>query len=778
MASSGYGLIAACAVLACALASAGQQHKPTRRAPAPKPAAELPEAAAQASALTGAIRENNLGVALMTHREFEAALGKFQTACIMNPQSDTGCLNAGIALLNMQRYDDALRLLAKSAERDPRNPGAWFNLALAEQSTGRTYAALEDFQQVAALDPDDAATQYVIGQLHFQAGQYDRAAAAFQAALRLDPLHPSAEAGWAQAAEKLGDSAAAKIHLERSRYLLEHRLGRPIRPAYGEQGKYSLAQEIVEPPAPAPPAIPVHFIDITAVSGLVPRPAPKAAASARTRAGKRGGSRTPPASASKPENAEPQTLASFLGSGACVFDYDGDGRPDIFLADADGKGHAALYRNLGHGKFADATKAAKLEFHGEGIGCAVADYDNDGHPDLAVGSTDGLALFHNEGHGTFQDVTDAAAIRSHGLVLGMTFIDYDGDGDLDLYVTRSSNSPLDNPEQPFSPPTEAAPGGNILWRSAGGGQFMDWTKEMGLGGDASSVAAIGTDLNNDRAIDLVVTGARKSPANFLNTREGPFRAVSPWEGDMPGPTAGAVALDFDRNGWMDLAFTHWAAPGLSLWRNVAGKSFERIPLADSGWVRGFGVAAVDYDNDGWIDLIAVGETAAGQGRMLLLRNEGPNDAGQIGFRDVTHETGLDKIVLRHPRCVVAFDFDGDGSPGLLITQNHLPPVLLKNVGGNKNHWLQLAATGDADSKTGIGTRIEILSGAQKQTGEIPGASGYLGQGPAEVHAGLGRESQADVVRLLWLTGVLQDEVELPAGARAVITEDDRTDSPH
>lgn len=776
MSSSGYGLIAACAVLACTLAGAGQQHKSTRRAPVPKPAAELPDSATQASAPAGAIRENNLGVALMTHSEFEAALGKFQTACIMNPQSDTGCLNAGIALLNMQHYDDALRLLAKSAERDPRNPRAWFNLALAEQSTGRTYAALEDFQQVAALDPDDAATQYFIGQLHLQAQEYDLAAAAFQNALRLNPLHPSAESGWAQAAEKLGDPAAAKIHLERSRYLIEHRLGRPIRPAYGEQGKYSLAQEIVEPPGPAPPAIPVHFVDVTAASGLVPRPAPKAAAHAR--AGKRGGSRAIPASEGEAQQAAPRTFADSLGSGACIFDYDGDGRPDVFLANADGKGHAALYRNLGKGKFADATKSAKLEFPGEGIGCAVADYDNDGHPDLAVGSADGLALFHNEGGGTFQDVTDAAAIRSHGLVLGMTFIDYDGDGDLDLYVTRSSNSPPDDPEQPLSPPIEAAPPGNTLWRSAGSGQFMDWTKEMGLGGDASSVAAIGADLNNDRAIDLVVTGARKSPAVFLNTREGPFRAVSPWDGDMPGPTLGAVALDFDHDGWMDLAFTHGAAPGLSLWRNVSGKSFERVPLADPGWVRGWGVAALDYDNDGWIDLVAVGETASGEGRILLLRNEGANSSGPGGFRDVTRETGLDKIVLRHPRCVVAFDSIGDGAPDLLITQDHLPPVLLKNAGGNKNHWLDVAASGDADSKTGTGTRIEILSGAHKQSWEISGASGYLGQGPPEVHAGLGRQNEADVVRLLWPNGILQDEVELPAGARAVITEDDLADPPH
>ena len=188
-------------------------------------------------------------------------------------------------------------------------------------------------------------------------------------------------------------------------------------------------------------------------------------------------------------------------------------------------------------------------------------------------------------------------------------------------------------------------------------------------------------------------------------------------------------------------------------------------------MRAWGIAAFDYDNDGWIDLVAVGETFAGKGQIVLLRNEGVGADGNIHFRDVTHETGLDKIALHNPRSVIAFDPDGDGSADLLITQNGLAPVLLKNVGGSENNWLQLALSGDPDNRTGIGARVEILSGARKQFLEVPGASGYLGQGPAEIFTGLGdEEDAADVLRLAWPTGVQQNVMQLPGNQRTVIEE--------
>jgi Flp pilus assembly protein TadD len=746
------------AVFLCAFVATGQASRRYHHAAAPelRKQAEPAAQAAKPFPYTDAVRANNVGVALMNRRQFPEALGNFQTACVLDPESDTGCLNAGIALLNMRRYDDARQILSKSAERDPQNPRAWFNLALLERAAGNSDAAMADFQKAAALDPSDAGTQYFLGFLDSQAEHYQQAVADFRRAIELDPFHASAEYDLAQAEAHLGDADGAKAHMQRFQQITARGLGKPIRFLYGEQGEYSLAQEMSAPlPSPAPAAISVHFLDVSGALG--PFRAPFLAHNeARLRRGKN--------TQIAPEDG-PKILASFLGSGACVFDYDGDGRPDIFLVNANGSGAAALLRNAGRGKFVDVTKAAKLAFVAEGTGCAVGDYDNDGHPDLAVSSAAGITLFHNEGDGTFKDVTDAAGVRTIGLALGVTFIDYDGDGDLDLYVTRFNEFPLENPAEPFTFPEDAAPAGNVLWRNAGNGTFVDATKETGLGGSAPSVGALGTDLNNDQAVDLVVTGWAKSPEILLNTREGPFRAVSPWAADGPGRTAGAVALDFDGDGWMDLAFTHWSPPGLSLWRNVMGKSFERVALPDPGWMRGWGVAAVDYDYDGLVDLVAVGETFSNKGRIVLLRNEGGG-----GFRDVTHETGLDKIVLRNPRSVVAFDAEGDGSIDLLITQNGLAPVLLKSVGSDKNNWLQVAVAGDPANKIGIGTKAEVFFGARKQIFEVPGASGYLGQGPPEIFSGLGDEGAADVLRLLWSPSAVQDEIQVPGGKRTAITE--------
>ncbi len=185
-------------------------------------------------------------------------------------------------------------------------------------------------------------------------------------------------------------------------------------------------------PEPVPPLVPVHFVNVTSLSGL---PAQPYAATAQRES-------KSAAAADPGPDAELESVAHFLGSGACIIDYDGDGRPDIFLVDADGKGNAALYKNEGNGKFVNVTREAKLEIHGEGMGCAVGDYDNDGRPDLAVSMNGRILLFHNEGKGTFKDVTKEAGIEMDGLAMGLTFIDYDHDGDLDLYVTRFNDFPL------------------------------------------------------------------------------------------------------------------------------------------------------------------------------------------------------------------------------------------------------------------------------------------------------------------------------------------------
>ncbi|MGA9882177.1 MAG: FG-GAP-like repeat-containing protein [Candidatus Acidiferrales bacterium] len=767
----------ACGVVLVATVVAAQhdRHPTAKRRPAQR-AHQIAKKAAPAAAdlFSTAIRANSVGLALMDRHDFTQALGRFQTACVMNPSSDTGCLNMGIALLYMGRVQDAAIILGKSAQHDPQNARAWFNLGLVERAAGNDGVAVSDFEKVASIDPDDAATQYLIGSLYLKAQQYPQAISSFRNALDLDRFDLPSEFGIAQAEGHTGDINGALEHLNRAEHLTQTGLGRPASAAYGEQGKYSLAQEMLAPIQPAPAAIPIHFVNITQASGLPWRvPIVTALSHVRTAHGphkRTGAART----ARAPAPSGPDALAKFLGSGACVFDYNNDGLPDIFLADADGKGRPSLYRNAGHGRFVDTTKSAGLEFRGEVLGCATGDYDNDGYVDLAVSLADGIQLFHNDGDGTFTDVTESAGLDERGLTLGLAFVDYNNDGDLDLYAARFNQFPLGDTSQPFAFPADAAAPGNILWSGSERGIFTDATKDAGLGGKAPSVGALECDINNDGAADVVVTGWAKSPTIYLNQREGPFLAVRPWASQMPGPTAGAVALDFDHDGWMDLAFTHWSSPGLSLWRNIGGKTFQRVQLPGPLWMRGWGLAAVDYDHDGWVDLVAVGETFSNGGRIILLRNlGGDGHGGFAGFRDMTHETGLDKFALHNPRSVIAFDAEGDGSTDLLITQSGFPPLLLKAVGSNRNNSLQLALTGTQDNRSGIGATVRIYSGAQRQTVQIGGGSGYLGQGPGEITAGVGQDRGADVVRVLWPSGVLQDDIDVLSGKRRVITESSR-----
>src|ERR1700686_559547 len=310
-----------------------------------------------------------------------------------------------------------------------------------------------------------------------------------------------------------------------------------------------------------------------------------------------------------------------------------------------------------------------------------------------------------------------------------------------------------------------------MFRNNGDGTFTEVSSAGGAieSPPGSAIAAVGIDYNNDRAVDLVLTDG--GPTIFENPREGKFVARKPWSAPMPAPTLGVAVLDFDHDGWMDLAFTHLGPPGLTLWRNNHARSFERVPLPETNWVKAYGVAAFDYDNDGWVDLVAVGETKDGKGEVRLFRNLGPD-----GFKDVTAETGLDKIQLKEPRAIIGGDYDNDGAVDLLITQNHGPAVLLHNEGGNKNNSLRLALKGLNDNKSAIGTKFEVFSDGIRQKFEVYGSSGYLGQNSPYLTIGLGQAKEADVVRMLWPTGVLQDEVGVAANKTQNILELDRRGS--
>jgi len=317
-----------------------------------------------------------------------------------------------------------------------------------------------------------------------------------------------------------------------------------------------------------------------------------------------------------------------------------------------------------------------------------------------------------------------------------------------------------------------------MWRNNANGTFTDVTNEIGTSIHSVVRNAIGTDYNNDRAVDLAVTDWTGGTI-FQNPREGKFLALHPFSPtsgvteSKPHGTAGEgiAVLDFDPDGWMDLAVSGQTEPCVGLWHNNHGKSFEQVKLPETNWARAFGIAAVDYDNDGWVDLVAVGETKEGKGEIMLFRNLGPD-----GWKDVTTDVGLDKIQLKDPRAIITGDYDNDGATDLLITQNHGPAVLLKNEGGNKNNWLRLALKGLNDNKSAIGTKVEVFSNGIRQKFEIYGSNGYLGQNSPYLTVGLGQAKQADVVRMLWPGGVLQDEIEIAANKQQEFLELDRRGS--
>ncbi len=660
-----------------------------------------------------ALRLNTLGVAHMNQGKSAEAQKNFERALAADPNFAQARMNLGISLLAQQKLDQALPMLEEAANKLPDDPYAWYNLGLAYKDLGQPEKAIAAFQRVEKIAPNEPDAFYFEGFLLSQLQKYDEAMAAFKKALEIEPAHASAQFGLARAYQRKGDADAAREGMKHFQKITSEHLGTPFGAGYGDQGKFSLAEFVHGNDTNAPPEIPVHY-------------------------------------AAKP-------LAELAGAstGVCVFDYDGDGKPDLFFV-ATGKDKSQLLRNVGGGKFEDVTAKAGLTGIGAGLGCAAGDFDNDGKTDLAVCEIDGVRLFRNQGDGKFADVTEKAGIVREKGCVSTTFVDYDHDGDLDLYLTM----------------TPGIGRTNRLWRNNGNSTFTDVSAETALGVNATGADVAVTDFNNDRAIDFVIAGGAAGAAIYLNPREGEFTPLPGIDFVKEGlpPAVGVAVFDFNKDGWMDIAFTHAGAPGISLWRNVQGKKLERVRLPDFGWKQGWGISSIDYDNDGWVDLVAVGEGTKGA-EIRVLRN-----LGDAGWADVSAKLQLDAVKLDRPRALTIADFKGDGSADVVVTQASGAPLMLENIGGNKNHWMQVDLKALNDNKSGIGTKVEIYAGALYQKFEVSGSSGYLGRNSGMLLVGLGSEKVTDAVRLLWPTGVPQDEINLAANKTQSIAELDRRGS--
>ncbi|MFP5250159.1 MAG: FG-GAP-like repeat-containing protein [Acidobacteriota bacterium] len=681
-------------------------------------------ASAEARFDAEAVRLNNQGVAQMGQQLSARAADSFAAAFQRDPTLAQAAINEGIALLSLQKVNAAKEALRKGIALDPSSAQAWYNLGLAQRAGNEVEAALASFQQAEKLDPHDADSEYFQGVCYQELQQFAKAIAVFTKVLEIQPLHASAEFALARSLQRTGHTVQARQDFRRFQQLVNTKVSTPIGLSYGEQGHYSTVTPVREPENVQHRMIPVKL-----------RAQPLAAA---------GGARWT------------------TTGGACMIDATGSGRMDLVLMQS-GPQAIRVLSNRGDGSFKDwDARAAGLKASGRAAACAVGDFDGDGRNDLAVALDDRVLLFRNLGHGKFQDVTAASGLAPRNRPAGITFVDYDHDGDLDLFVTGA-------PLQPGDPP-------NVLWRNNGDGTFTEQTAATGTGGSGHTAAAILTDFNNDRAIDIATTGDSASPLLYVNPREGKYPVQPVYQDAHLPATTGIAILDYNKDGWMDIAVTHTGEPGLSLWRNGAApdgvhRAFERVALPMSGALRGWGLTPVDIDNDGWIDLAAIVQTRSGA-RVRVLRNRGDGS-----FEDVSRALGLDRIALHEPRGLIAADVDGDGAPDLIVTQANAPPLLLRNLGANKNHFVRLDLTGYADNKTAIGAKVEVFANGLWQKWEVAGASGYMTQGPPQqLLVGLGQTTGIDLLRMLWPTGVLQDEIDLPRQPVIAMKEVDRRGS--
>jgi enediyne biosynthesis protein E4 len=489
-------------------------------------------------------------------------------------------------------------------------------------------------------------------------------------------------------------------------------------------------------------------------------------------------------------------IVESTGAGIAFLDYNGDGYLDIYFLNGSyikeinhsrgrklaGKLKNALYRNNGNGTFTDVTSQAGVGNQGYGMGCLWVDYDNDGDTDLYITNYGTNVLYRNNGNGTFTDVTMKAGVGGNNIFsTGCTFLDYDNDGFLDLYV---GNYLLYDPNYKYFFAAEAFPGplsyqgqADTLYRNLGNETFEDVTRKAGVynpQGRAMGVASC--DLDNNGSMDIFVANDAMENYFYSNSGKGTFTNIALLSGTGFGQNGEATSAmgpefgDFDLDGLIDIMVPDMAYS--CLYRNT-GKGFFVEMSAQNGiavacgqytsWSGNF----FDYDNDGFLDIfISNGDSHHLEPEEdLLFRNiKGKK------FQDVSAQSGKDFQAKFVSRGSAVGDFDNDGDLDIVVLNLNNRPRLLRNEGGNRNHWLMIRLIGKQSNRDAIGSRVRLTSGGITQTRNVISSSGYLSQSDFRLHFGLGKNEKAEQIEIHWPDGKIQVLKNIHANQILTVTQ--------
>jgi enediyne biosynthesis protein E4 len=468
------------------------------------------------------------------------------------------------------------------------------------------------------------------------------------------------------------------------------------------------------------------------------------------------------------------------GSGLALFDYDGDGRLDIYLVTAAELTASrqrvphrnTLYRNLGQMRFEDVSAKAGVDAAAWGNGACAGDFDGDGRLDLYVTNWGPNLLYRNKGDGTFSDVAARAGVAAGGWSTGCAFLDADADGDLDLYVARYVETTWDDVVRARrtltwrnGPRIMVGPAGlpgesDLFFENRGNGTFVESTEAHGLTDPARAYGfgVVATDYDDDGWIDLFV--ANDSNPNFLhhNRGNGTFESAGLLSGvavNAEGRAQAGMGVDSgdsDGDGRLDLVVTTFAHDTSSLYKNLDGTRFEDVTAA-SGLAAptfepmGWGTAFLDADLDGRLDLFfANGHIFADIGDFPALKetfrqkNQFLLNQGAM-FRDVSATAGAGLQVQRVGRGLAVGDLDDDGDLDVVVSNMDDVPTLLQNRQRTGNHWVAFRLASPGPNRFAIGARVTLNAGGRHQVREVRSGGSYLSQSDLRAHFGLGSHAE-------------------------------------